>query len=75
MLVIPKLLWQNFYDLKSLIKVPTCFKNPDKLKCVDLVLTNRPNLFQYSSGFQTGLSDVHLLILTQFKVEFLKLKP
>ena len=45
MLVIPKLLWQNFYDLKSLIKVPTCLKNPDKLKCVDLVLTNRPNLF------------------------------
>ena len=30
---------------KSLIKVPTCFKNPGKPTCIDLILTNRPNFF------------------------------
>ena len=33
--------------LKSLIKVPTCFKNPDKPTCTDFILTNRPNVFQH----------------------------
>ena len=28
------------YNLKSLIKQPTCYKNPDKPSCVDLLLTN-----------------------------------
>ena len=39
---------KNFCDincLKSLIKEPTCFKNPDKPTCIELTLTNRPNLF------------------------------
>ena len=31
--------------IKSLIKEPTCFKNPDKPTCIELTLTNRPNLF------------------------------
>ena len=51
---------KNFCDincLKSLIKEPTCFKNPDKPTCIDLILTNRPNLFQHSSTFETGLSS------------------
>ena len=45
--------------LKSLIKVTTCFKNPDKPTCIDLILTNWPwpNLLQHSSSFETGLSD------------------
>ena len=33
---------KNFCDincLKSLIKVPTCFKNRDKPTCIDLILT------------------------------------
>ena len=61
--------------LKSLIKVATCFKNPDKPTCNDLILTNQPNLFQHSSAFKTGLSDFHLLIVTEFKMRFQKLKP
>ena len=29
------------YSLKSLIKKPKCFKNPDNPTCIDLILTNR----------------------------------
>ena len=59
---------------QSLIKEPTCFKNPDKLTCIDLILTNRPNLFQHSSTFETDISDFHLLTVTEFKMGFQKLK-
>ena len=53
--------------LKHLIKVPTT--------CIDLILTNRPNLFQHSSAFETGLSDFHLLTVTEFQMGLQKLKP
>ena len=29
------------YNLKNLVKGPTCFKNPDKLSCINLILTNK----------------------------------
>ena len=32
----------NLYLLKKLIKKPTCFKNPENPKTIDLILTNRP---------------------------------
>ena len=31
----------DIYSSKNLIKDATCFKNPDKPKCIDLMLTNR----------------------------------
>ena len=34
------------YNLTNLIKQPTCFKNPNKPSCIDLLLTNRPKSFQ-----------------------------
>ena len=30
------------YDLKSLIKEPTYYKNPNKPYCIDLILMNKP---------------------------------
>ena len=33
-------------DLASLIDQPACYKNPDKLARIDLILTNPPNYFQ-----------------------------
>ena len=30
----------DLYNLKNLIKVPTCFKNPENPKCIDLMLTS-----------------------------------
>ena len=36
------------YDLKCLIKEPTCYKNPENPSCIDLILTNNPKCFQSS---------------------------
>ena len=58
--------------LKSLIEEPICFKT---LTNLHLILTNRSNLFQHSSTFETGLPDFHLLTVTEFKMGFQKLKP
>ena len=33
-------------NLTSLIKEPTCYKNPDNPSCIDLILTNKPFSFQ-----------------------------
>ena len=33
------------YGFKSLIKVSTCFKNPENPSCIDLILTNHPLSF------------------------------
>ena len=60
----------NFCDLnglRNLVNVPTCYKNFDNLTSINLVLTNRPSYFQRSTVFETGLSDFHLLTITEFK--------
>ena len=62
-------------NLSSLIDKPTCYKNFDKPTCIDLILTNKPSYFQHSNVFETGLSDFHLLTVTEFKMGFQKLKP
>ena len=45
------------YDLKSLIKVPTCDKNPENLSCIDFILTNKTRNFQNSCIIETLLLD------------------
>ena len=65
----------NLNGLKSLINEPTCFKNPEKLTCFDLILTNRPTYFELSTVLDTGFSDFHLLTVTEFKIGFTKCKP
>ena len=62
----------SIYDLKSLIKVPTCFKSTENPSCIDLILTNRPHNFQNSTVLETGLSDFHLLTVTVLKTTFRK---
>ena len=52
-------------DLASLMDQPTCHKNPDKLPCIGLILTNCPKYFQKNNNvFQTGLSDFHMIVVT-----------
>ena len=48
------------------------FDNPTS---IDLILTNRPSYFQRSAVFETGLSDFHLLTITEFKTSFQKGEP
>ena len=63
------------YDLKSLIKQPTCYKNPDCPTCIDLMLTNVPRSFQSTCVIETGLSDFHLMTLTVLRKIFKKFQP
>ena len=65
----------QIYGCKNLIKDNTCFKNPEKPSCIDLIITNRPKCFQHSVTLETGLSDFHKTTLTLMKVFYKKQKP
>ena len=68
----------NFCDLnglRNLINAPTCYKNFDNPISIDLIPTNRPSFFQRSAVFETGLSDFHLLTITEFKRNFQNREP
>ena len=62
------------YNLKNILKVPTCFKNLENPSCIDLILTNRTNCFQNTMAFKTGLSDFHKMTVTILKAFFNKKK-
>ena len=63
------------YDLRSLVKEPTCFKNQENPSCIDLILTNKPRSFIKTGVTETGLSDYHKLVTTMMKMRFAKSKP
>ena len=63
------------YSLSSLIKQPTCFKNPENPSCTDLILTNKPCSFQTKCVIETGLSDFHRMTICVLKMHFRKLPP
>ena len=63
------------YDLKCLIKEPTCYKNPENPSCIDLILTNNPKCLQSSCAVETGLPDFHRMTVTVMKTTFKKLEP
>ena len=66
--------WET-YNLQNLVKDPTCYKNPSKPICIDLILTNFPKSLQHTQTIETGLSDFHELTLIVLKTQFLRLKP
>ena len=61
------------YDLKSLIKQLTCYKNPNSHTYIDLILVNVPRSFQSTCAVETGLSDFHLMTLTVMRKSYKKL--
>ena len=63
------------YNLRSMINKATCFKNPDKPSCIDLILTNCSRSFQNSCAIETGLSDFDKLVVTVLKTAYKKSKP
>ena len=65
----------NNFDLTNLIKEPTCFKNPENLSCIDLILSNKPRTFQNSFYIEKGLSDFRKMTLSVMKKFFQKCKP
>ena len=56
------------------IKNKTCFKLV-KGSCIDLILTSRLSLHQFTNVFETGISDYHLLIYTMLKSTYTKMEP
>ena len=64
----------EIYKLKHLIKDKTCFKNPTKPTCIDLLITNMPKCFQDSVVIETGLSDFHKMSATVMKMYYTKQK-
>ena len=65
----------EIYNLKNLIKTPTCYKNLNHPSCIDLCLTNCPSSFCSSCVVETGLSDFHKMTLIVTKTHFERLKP
>ena len=63
------------YNLKSIVKEPTCFKNINNPSCIDLFLTNCPKSFQNTISLKNELSDFHNMIVTVYKTNFQKPKP
>ena len=58
-----------------MITEPTCYRNPEKPTCIDLILTNSPRQFQAKLTLETGLSDFHKMTVAAFKSEFPHQKP
>lgn len=67
--------FMQLYNLTNLVKEPTCFKNPDKPTCIDLILTNFPRSFQYTTTIEIGLSDFHKMTVMVLKTLFKKTPP
>ena len=63
------------YNLKNLIKDPTCYKSVENPTLIDVILTNKPKSFQKSATFTSGISDFHQMVITMLKTEFTKLNP
>ena len=61
----------NSFGLECLIKKPTCLqsKNPSY---IDLILTNKEDLFKNSNVLEVGISDHHSLIITALKSQLVK---
>ena len=60
--------FMKLFNLKNLIKGPTCYKNPDKPSCIDLILNNRSKSFHSSHIVETGISDFHKMTVSVIKI-------
>ena len=65
----------ELYNLKNIVKEPTCFKNYDNPSCIDLILTNKQKSFQNTTILETGLSDFHKMTCTVLKLHFKHAAP
>ena len=63
------------FDLKNLIRQPTCNKNPSNPACIDLILTNVRCNFQSICVIKTKLSDFYFMTLTVIRKSFKKYQP
>ena len=64
--------FSSIWNLKSVGKEPTCFKNPSNSFSIDILPTNTTRGFQETQVFETGLSDFRKLVVTVLKSTFPK---
>ena len=64
----------KIYNLKNLAKQKSCYKNPENLSCIDLILRNCRRSFQNTHVFEKGLSDFHKMTVSVLKSHFPKQK-
>ena len=64
----------NVNSLKTLNRGPTCFKNPSNPSCIDLFLTNRQQGFQQTHTIETGIFNLHKMVVTVMKTHYKKQK-
>ena len=57
--------------MECLIKKPTCFQSV-KTNCIDLILTNKKELFKNSNILEVGISDHHSFIVTALNSQLIK---
>ena len=62
----------NLFYLFHLVKTPTCFMLEST---IDLIMTNKPKVFQKTRVTETGISDYHKLVSTFFKSHYSRLEP
>ena len=65
----------NMHSAKNIVKEETCFKSIENPSCVDLFLTDKPNLFSNTSTINTGLSDCHKMVVTVLRKTFQRTQP
>ena len=62
------------HKCKNIIKSKTCYKSQEG-SCIDLIITSRHSLHQFSHAFEIAISDHHLLVYTMLKSTYAKLEP
>ena len=56
------------YDLKQLIKDPTCFKSINNPTILDIILTNSPKSIKQTVNLSIGISDFHNYVSAALKL-------
>ena len=64
----------DVFDLSNLIKGKTCMTKKHS-SSIDVILTNKKQLFKNIGTIETGVSDFYKMALTMLRVHFKKLKP
>ena len=63
--------FMNTFNLESWINKPTCFQSANPT-CINLIQTDKKNLFKNSNVLAVGISDHHSFITTSLKTQLIK---
>ena len=64
----------NQHKCKNIIKGKPCYKSPEGF-CINLIITSRHSLLQFSHLFETRISDHYLMVYTMLKSTYAKFEP